>query len=225
MFTETKDQYLEKMMAEEKPVCPHCNQAMSVWEVPPINFSDGLGWCAPYLYVCFNDECSLYTEGWKNMEENYGQAASYRCIRYRNETEFECMPVFNPHGAKGQLITDQTMMEEEMLRENTKKGFLILAECYVEKDSIGVTQILTDSTQPPRVRLKAAEMIGDIGLIESVELLRALTFSSEVIQKKVKESYAKILERHFARECPFCSGIIKKKASICRHCSKDVAGK
>ena len=57
MKIETKEQVLEKIMAQDKPVCPKCDQTMNLWEVPSINFSDGLGWGTPYLYVCFNDDC------------------------------------------------------------------------------------------------------------------------------------------------------------------------
>ncbi|MBW1822651.1 MAG: zinc ribbon domain-containing protein, partial [Deltaproteobacteria bacterium] len=28
----------------------------------------------------------------------------------------------------------------------------------------------------------------------------------------------------FTKECPFCAEIIKKKAKICKHCQKEVAG-
>ena len=54
-----------------------------------------------------------------------------------------------------------------MLKENTKKGFSILADCYVAKDSPTVLRMILDPTEPSRVRLKAAEMIGDIGELGS----------------------------------------------------------
>jgi hypothetical protein len=75
MAFETKEQVLEKVLSQEKPLCPHCGAVMTIWEVPPFDFADGLGWGTPYLFVCFNDECSLYVQGWKNMEENYAQCA------------------------------------------------------------------------------------------------------------------------------------------------------
>ncbi len=43
MAIETKEQVFEKVMAMKKPACPHCGKEMSIWEVPPVNFSDGLG--------------------------------------------------------------------------------------------------------------------------------------------------------------------------------------
>jgi len=221
---ETKEQVLEKIMSQEKPKCPHCNQEMSLWEVPPISFSDGLGWGAPYLYICFNDECPLYKKGWEDIEEQVGHHASYRCMSYPGSDKFELMPVFSPHGGGGQIIDDQVLMEQEVLKEAIKKGFSILAGCYVEKDEVNVVRMLLDSTEPARVRLKAAEIIGDIGGLDAIEPIRNPKFGNELIQKEVDKAIKKIHDKNFTRECPFCAETIKKRAKICKHCGKEVAG-
>ena len=70
MAFETKEELLEKYLKMDKPHCPHCDQPMTLWEIPPINFSDGLGWQTPYLFVCFNDDCPSYKKGWEHMEES-----------------------------------------------------------------------------------------------------------------------------------------------------------
>jgi glutaredoxin len=224
MAIETKEQVFEKVIAMNKPACPHCKKEMSLWEVPPVNFSDGLGWGVPYLFLCFNDECSLYKEGWENLKENYNQTASYRCINYPGTDTFELMPVFSSMGATGQIIDDQVVAAEEALKEATKKGFLILADCYVSKDSPAVLRLLMDPTEPAKVRLKAAEMLGDIGELEAVDALRNLKVGNELIEKEIDKSVKKIHERYFTRDCPFCAEIIKKKAKICKHCQREVAG-
>ncbi len=225
MAFETKEQVLEKVLSQDKPKCPHCGAEMTIWEVPPFSFSDGLGWGTPYLFICFNDECSLYVQGWENMEENYSQCASYRSMNYPGTKQFECIPVFSPVGGTGQIIDEQILAEQEILKEKTKKGFSILAGAYVDKDHVTVVRMLLDGTEPQRVRLKAAEMIGDIGVLEAIEPIKSARFGSEITQKKVDESVKKIHERFFTRECPFCAEIIKKRAKICKHCGQDVAGK
>jgi hypothetical protein len=197
---------------------------MRLWEVPPINFSDGLGWGVPYLYLCFNDNCSLYEEGWDNLRENYAQNASYRCICYPGTTQFECMPVFSPIGAKGQIIDDQALATEKRLKEAVKRGVSMLTDCYVAKDPMPILEMLLDATQPISVRVKAAEMTGDIGELEAIEPIRNLKFSNEILKKAAEEGVNKIHDRYFTRECPFCAEIIKKRAKICKHCGKDVAG-
>ena len=220
---ETKEQVLEKIMAQDKPTCPDCGKVMSLWEVPPINFSDGLGWGSPYLYICFNDDCPIYRQGWENMKENYNQTASYRRMNYPGTDQFELMPVFSPMGGQGQIIDDQVLLQEEMLKEAIKKGFSILAQCFVDKDSPTVLRILLDPTEPARVRLKAAEMLGDIGELEAIEPLQNLKVGNELIEEQLKKSIAQIHERFFTRECPFCAEIIKKRAKVCKHCGKDLS--
>ena len=225
MTFETREQVLEKVMSMDKPKCPHCGMEMQIWEVPPVSFSDGLGWGEPFLFTCFNDECSLYKKGWENIEKNYGHVASYRCICYPGTKNFECMPVFSPMGGTGQVIDDQVLLEQEILKENIKKGFSILADCYVQKDSLSILRLLTDSAEPTRVRVKAAEMLGDIGELEAIEPIRNLKFGNEKLQEQVDSAVNKIHQRFFTRECPFCAEIIKQRASVCKHCGKDVAGK
>ena len=49
MNIETREEALERVLALEKPKCPHCNQEMQIWEVPQITCGDGLGWGEPFL--------------------------------------------------------------------------------------------------------------------------------------------------------------------------------
>ena len=222
MTFETKEQVLEKILDQEKPKCPHCGIKMKLWEVPPVAMDDGLGWGTPYLFLCFNDDCPMYVQGWDNIEKNYGHTASYRCICYPGAKNFECMTVFSPIGGTGQIIDETVIADQEALKEKTKKGFSILAECYAEKDSGTVLTMLLDATEPARVRVKAAEMIGDIGESKAVESLNNHKFGNQILQNEVDKAGKKIHERFFTQECPFCAEIIKKRAKICKHCGKDV---
>lgn len=221
---ETREEVLERVMAQDKPLCPHCGKEMSIWESPPFAVGDGLGWDSPYLFVCFNDECPCYVEGWKNLMDNYAQQASYRCIQSPNSTNFDLMPVFSSMGGSGQIVDEQILAEENALKESIKKGFSVLAECYVSKDAVSVMRVLMDATEPARVRIKAAEMAGDLADIEAVELLTNHRFGNEKLQASVNDAVKNIHERFFTRECPFCAEIIKKRSKICKHCNKDVSG-
>ncbi len=221
---ETREQVLEKIMSQDKPVCCDCGKEMNLWEVPPINFSDGLGWGTPYLYVCFNDDCPAYQQGWDHLKENYNHTASYRRMCYPGTDQYELMPVFSPMGGQGQIIDDQVLLQEEMLKEATKKGFSILAQCYVEKDAETALRMVLDPTEPARVRLKASEMLGDIGELDAIDPLRNLKVGNPLIEEQLEKAISQIHERFYTRECPFCAEIIKKKAKICKHCGKEISG-
>jgi hypothetical protein len=225
MTIETREEVFERVVSMKRPKCPHCGLEMSIYEVPPVNFSDGLGWGVPYLFVCFNDECPSYNQGWEHIRDTYSQTASYRCMNYPGTDQFEYIPVFSPFGAKGQMVDDQALQAEEALKATIKKGFSILAECYVSKDGPAILRILLDAVEPMRVRIKAAEMLGDIGGTEAVEPLRNLKVGNQILAARIEEAVGKIHERTFTRECPYCAEIIKKRAKLCKHCGKDVAGK
>jgi hypothetical protein len=145
-------------------------------------------------------------------------------MNYPGTEQFELIPVFSSMGAKGQIIDEETRAIEEAQKEAIKRGFFILAECYVKKDGPAVLRILLDPNEAMRVRTKAAEMLGDIGEIDAIEPLRNLKVGNQILETKLQEAVGKIHARYFTRECPFCAEIIKKRAKICKHCGKETAG-
>ncbi len=88
------------------PVCPHCGKKMTKTEPPPYNIGDGLGWGLRYFWVCFNDECSFFVNGWENMRENYGKTASYRCVCLPDNGEMGAICVLSYDGLKGGIIEE-----------------------------------------------------------------------------------------------------------------------
>lgn len=221
----TREEYLQNLLEQPKPKCPHCGTEMEIWEVPPISFSDGLGWGEPYLYVCFNDNCPPFVSGWDNIEENYGHRASFRCLNYPGTENFELMPVFGSTGGEAQIVSEEAISRQEELKERVKTGFSILADCYVNRDFIKMVSMSSDPSEAVRVRIKAIEMLGDVAdITEVIEPLRNIKAPNTIIAEAIETSISKIHERCFTRECPFCAEIIKKRAKICKHCNKEVAG-
>ena len=53
--------------------CPHWGDQLKGFSVP-----DDTQWVEKVHFVCFNDDCSYYREGWEWMEQQYGAKASYR---------------------------------------------------------------------------------------------------------------------------------------------------
>ena len=77
---------------------------------------------------------------------------------------------------------------------------------------------------PPVPELPGCACVGDIGEVACIEPLRNVKFGNELVQKEVDGAITKIHQRNFTRECPFCAEIIKKRANVCKHCGKEVAG-
>jgi HEAT repeat protein/RNA polymerase subunit RPABC4/transcription elongation factor Spt4 len=213
---------MEQVMDEKKTVCPHCGQKLNKWSTPTFNFSDGLGWCTPFLYVCFNDECRFFQNSWKQMSEVYGQEMGYRYMIHPDSGESSSIPVGNRMSMKGDIIDEIKEAQEARELEERKKAFVALTDYFITKDVDSIIAVLMDENGFGSVRLKAAEHLGELGEPRSIELIANYKFSHEVIQKKVDEAIAKIHKKNFTMECPYCAEIVKIRAKLCKHCGKEL---
>lgn len=221
MTFETKDELLQKYIEMDKPLCPHCEHEMTLWEVPQIACGDGLGWGTPYLFVCFNDACPSYNSGWEHMEESMAARASYRCIKEPGSDHCEYMPVFSATGGKGQELNDAALLDQQARKEAAIQGFSVLTDHYIAKEWDELLKMALDSKWPGKVRLKAIEMVEELGETEAIEHFINHKFPP-VLQERADTAVEKMHERLFTRECPYCAEIIKKRAKICKHCNKEV---
>jgi hypothetical protein len=218
----TREDVYNKMVHEERPACPHCGQEMVIWECPPISFSDGLGWGTPYLYVCFNNDCPLYLEGWKNVMDHYATAASYRCICDPMSGVMDSMVVYSREGASGSVIDEEVRAREEARKAAEKKDMEALNAHFETRDVNAILEVLLAEDTPPPVGFRAAELIGEIGDLEVVEPIRNHVFKNDRVKAKADASIDLIHKKHYTKECPFCAEIIKARAVVCKHCGKDV---
>ena len=219
MAFETKEDILLRVFTQERPKCTYCGNKMSIWEVPQFSFEDGLGWGTPYLFVCFNNQCPMYEQGWDNIRRNYGRHASYRCICYPGNNTYACMAIFSQSGATGQIIDDEIASAKlQALKTTIERKISFLEECYAANDWQTVLKVLLDPIEQDIIRIKTADLMGEIGTTEAIEPLRSKNFGNGFLSKKIEESIEKIHERFSTRECPFCAEIIRKRAKVCKHC-------
>ena len=218
----TREDVYNKMVNQEKPVCPHCGQEMVIWECPPVSFSDGLGWGTPYLYVCFNNECPMYLDGWDNIMDHYATAASYRCICDPMSGVMDSMVVYSREGASGYVIDEEVRAREEARKAAEKRGLEALSAHAEARDVDAILEVLLAEDTPPPVGFRAAELIGEIGGLEVVEPIRNHVFKNDRVKAKAEAGIDLIHKKHYTKECPFCAEIIKARAVVCKHCGKDV---
>lgn len=84
-----------------RPTCPHCGAVLSRWGTPPAS-----SWGETWHWVCFNDACPYFVEGWTWMATQYNVHASYR-FRLDPETG-QCgpLPVWSAEAHRDRILTE-----------------------------------------------------------------------------------------------------------------------
>jgi hypothetical protein len=88
-------------MERTRPTCPHCGSRLRKWRVP-----EEANWDEPFLFVCFNDECSYHREGWTWMREQFKQDVSFRYMIRPTTGATSMLPVWSS-SAMRELIVDE----------------------------------------------------------------------------------------------------------------------
>ena len=88
-------------MADIPKNCPHCESRLEKWRVP-----DDASWDDEFFFVCFNDECSYYKEGWTWMEEQYSQRASYRFMVNPTTGVSSMLPVWSDSATREMIVAE-----------------------------------------------------------------------------------------------------------------------
>ena len=88
-------------MAEVTRTCPHCGHRLEKWTVP-----DDATWAEEFLFVCFNDDCSYYREGWEWMEQQFGQHGSYRFMVNPTTGASSMIPVWSDSATREMIVED-----------------------------------------------------------------------------------------------------------------------
>ena len=190
----TKADVYEKVISAERPVCPHCGKEMMISECLDTGISCGSGWGTPYLFVCLNDECPPFVNGWENMERNYGRKCSYRCICFPDSRKTELMMVLSSSEGEWNIVDEDVIAADIARGTASDPAVQELVQCLESKDVRTLLDSLFDNKVYYKVRLKAAELIGELGSVEAIEPLRNRKYKNQLIATKVRDAIKRIHE-------------------------------
>ena len=88
-------------MPDATKTCPHCGSQLKKWMVP-----EDTSWSEEYLFVCFDDTCSYYREGWDWMKEQFAQRASYRYMISPITGSSSMVPVWSPEALRELIVKE-----------------------------------------------------------------------------------------------------------------------
>ncbi|MBM9519639.1 zinc ribbon domain-containing protein [Desulforhopalus vacuolatus] len=207
---------------DEVKICPHCNQKLTACEAPPIHVGDGLGWGAEVLFICLNDECPVFVNGWDKIEEAYGHHASYRYMELPGSPEKNYMMVGNAGAFTGCIIDREKILSKNKQYIEQKKMMARLDTAAAEKDITAPLAILLDEGAAKDKRKQACDILIEIANLECIDPIRNHPFRDPSLESFAGLAVVAVLKKNFKKECPHCAEIIKAQAKKCKYCQGDV---
>jgi hypothetical protein len=67
---------------------------------------DDATWSEEFFFVCFNDECPYYRNGWQWMKQQYNQHASYRYALNPKTGNSLPLPVWSDSATREMIVDD-----------------------------------------------------------------------------------------------------------------------
>lgn len=207
---------------ENIPVCPHCDNELSCCEAPPIHIGDGLGWGSEILYICLNDECPLFVNGWAQIEEKYGHSSSYRYMQLPNSKEANLMMVGSEDAFKGSVINLEVVEAQNIRYQKEKEALEALESAAQNKDLTPALHLILDEAAAIDGRKKAISLLVEINDLSCIDPIRNHTFRDTSLQSECGIAIKQLLKANYKKECPYCSELIKMQAKVCMYCKKEL---
>lgn len=208
--------------SQEKHCCPHCSQDLSLCHAPPVHVGDGLGWGSEYLFICLNDSCPMFVKGWDFIADQYGRVGSYRYMELPNSKEQFSMMVITKDAFTGSIVDLEAIKRQDERYQRQQEAIAALDTCVAKKDPAPVLTVLLDDSVRIDERKRAITMLTAINDTCCIEPLRNHVFRDPHLQHEVNLALGQILARHYLKECPYCSELIKARAIVCKHCQREV---
>ncbi|MDR2550579.1 MAG: zinc ribbon domain-containing protein [Desulfobulbus sp.] len=207
---------------EEKHYCPHCSGDLTLCHAPPVHVGDGLGWGSEYLFICLNDSCPLFVKGWEYIANQYGHVGSYRYMELPNSKENYSMMVISKEAFTGSIVDIETIKRQNEQYQCQLEALAALDTC-LEKRQLGpVLTVLLDESIRIDDRKRAVALLAPLNDVACVEPLRNHAFKDPHLEQEVNLAINKILTAHFLKECPHCAELIKARATLCKHCQREL---
>ncbi len=207
---------------EEEHACPHCKQALTLCHAPPVHVGDGLGWGSEYLFICLNDECSLFANGWDHIANQYGHVGSYRHMQIPNSKEHYNMMVVGREAFTGSAVDVESLKRRNDDYQRRQEAIAALDHCVERGQLEPVLTVLLDESIKIDDRKKAAQLLVPLNDIACIEPIRNHTFRDGHLEQEVNLAINALLAAHFLKECPYCTELIKARANVCKHCQRQL---
>ena len=205
--------------AKEEHYCPHCETKLSCCQCPPFHVGDGLGWGCEVMFVCLNDDCTPFVNGWKHCDEQYGHFASYRYALLPGEEKGTSIMVGSKDAFTGSIIDPDAEPVANERYQKEKEALTQLDSCVAEKNLAPVLTLLLDEHAGLEARQRACDLLVELNDLSCIDPIRNHEFRHTEFEQQANLAIIQILKANFSKECPHCTEIVKAKAKVCKHCN------
>lgn len=206
----------------EVHICPKCQTQMSCCEAPPVHVGDGLGWGSEVLFICLNNECPVYKNGWQHIELQYGHKGSYRCMQLPGSKEQNVMMVASEYAFTGSVIDTETVKNQNLRHIKEQEAVTALDTCVECHNLEPIMTLILDESATLANRQKAVACLKKLNDLSCIDPIRNHTFNDTSLTQECGMIINDILKAHFKKECPHCAELIKAHAQKCMHCNTDL---
>ena len=122
----------------------------------------------------------------------------------------------------GSIVDPDQIKEEKKRSRESREAIAGLNTCGEEKNLEPVMYVLLDSHASLENKKKAAGLLTVIDNLDCIEPLRNHEFKDPYLEQIVNMAISAIMSSHFVKECPYCAELIKVRATVCKHCQKEL---
>jgi hypothetical protein len=134
------------------------------------------------------------------------------------------MMVFSHGDGKSEVIEEETIAADRLRGTVEDPAVQRLLRSFESGDEEALLSELFDQRSHYKLRQKAAELIGELGLLEVVEPVRHHKFTDERVRTCVRDTIKRIYEKCHSQECPHCAEVVRADERVCTECGRDLKG-
>jgi hypothetical protein len=130
------------------------------------------------------------------------------------------MLVFSSADCKAGVIDEAVVAADRAKGTPEDPDVQELMQYFERQDVRALSANLCDDSLHYKVRQKAAALIGQLALVETIEFLQNQPIKDQRVRTKVRSAIKRIHEFNGTQECPYCTEIIEAGATTCPQCGR-----
>ena len=133
------------------------------------------------------------------------------------------MMVVSKDAFTGSIVDIEALKRQNSRYQQQQEALAALDHCKESKQLAPVLTVILDDAMATDDRKRALKILESLNDPAGIEPLRNHTFKDEHLAQEVNLVVTGILAGNYLKECPYCTELIKIRATVCKHCQRELA--